>query len=111
MQRPTPGNWPATREYTRFLIDLRIVVRTSTKLYGRSKDLGEGGMGATVFGDLNIGEIVEVEFHPPETESPITIFAEVRYRQGFQYGFRFINPSDRQRAMVRQATRNLPMVI
>lgn len=110
MRNRPPENWPVTREYTRFLIDLRIVIRTSTRLYGRSKDLGEGGMGATVAGDLSIGEVVEVEFEHPEIQEPLALMAEVRYRQGFQYGLKFIDPSHRQREMIRRITRNLPMM-
>jgi len=110
MQDSSPQNWPVTREYLRYVIDLRLVVRTSEKLYGRSKDLGDGGMGATVAGDIPIGELVELEFQLPGTEDPITMYAEVRYRQGFQYGFRFVNPSDRQKEIIRRATRSLPMI-
>jgi hypothetical protein len=102
--------WPVTREYLRYLIDLRLVVRTSQKLYGRTKDLGDGGLGATVAGDIPIGELVELEFQLPDTEDPMTLYAEVRYRQGFQYGFKFVNPSDRQVEIIRRATRSLPMI-
>jgi len=99
-----------TREYTRFLLDLRIIIRTSTRLYGRSRDLGEGGMGATVAGDLALGELVELEFEVPELQEPMALIAEVRYRQGFQYGFKFVDPSPRQRTEIRRITRNLPIL-
>lgn len=110
MSNASSHPWPVTREYLRFTIDLRLIVRTSGKLYGRTKDLGDGGVGATVAGDIPVGEIVELEFQLPETDDPIMIYAEVRYRQGFQYGFRFVNPTDRQKESIRRATRNLPMI-
>ena len=110
MQDFSPQKWPVTREYLRYVIDLRLVVRTSEKLYGRTKDLGDGGLGATVAGDIPIGELVELEFQLPGTEDPMTMYAEVRYRQGFQYGFRFVNPNERQKEIIRRATRSLPMI-
>jgi len=110
MSDASSQSWPVTREYLRYVIDLRLVVRTSQKLYGRTKDLGDGGLGATVAGDIPIGELVELEFQLPGTDDPMAMYAEVRYRQGFQYGFRFVNPTDRQKEIIRRATRSLPMI-
>ncbi len=110
MSNASSHPWPVTREYLRYAIDLRLVVRTSVKLYGRTKDVGDGGLGATVAGEIPVGEIVELEFQLPAMDDPMMIYAEVRYRQGFQYGFRFVNPTDRQKESIRRATRNLPMI-
>src|SRR5438046_8624499 len=96
MSNASSHSWPVTREYLRYVIDLRLVVRTSEKLYGRTKDLGDGGLGATVAGDIPVGEIAELECQLPGADDPMTIYAEVRYRQGCQYGFRFVNTTDRQ---------------
>src|SRR5215470_16995136 len=107
MQRHPPGAWPVTRKFGRFLIDLRLIVRGKTTLHGRTKNLGEGGMGATVAGDLNLGEIVELQFQVPGSPDPLVIRVEVRYRQGFQYGFKFIGATEEQLAIIRSATREL----
>jgi len=109
MSRTGPGQWPIAREYTRHLIDIRLIVKTTTVLHGRTRNLGEGGLGATVAGDMPLGEIVKLEFHLPEVPQLIQIHAEVRYRQGFQFGFKFINPSAEQVALIHRATRNLPL--
>jgi|SRR5215471_11826640 len=93
MQRRQPENWATTRKYRRSLLDLRLIVKTKETLHGRTKNLGEGGMGATVAGDIPMGEFVELQFIPPEATEPLVIRAEVRYRQGFQYGFKFIRPT------------------
>jgi hypothetical protein len=45
----------------------------------------------------------------PMSNEPLTFQAEVRYRQGFQYGFRFLHPTERQRELIRRATRDLPV--
>jgi len=50
-----------------------------------------------------------LEFHLPSVNEPLTLKAEVRYRQGFQYGFRFLHPTERQRELIRRATRDLPI--
>ena len=109
MPSPGSGQWPIAREYTRHLIDIRLIVKTNTVLHGRTRNLGEGGLGATVAGDMPLGEIVKLEFSLPEVPDPIHMHAEVRYRQGFQFGFKFINPTPEQVAMIRKATRSLPL--
>jgi hypothetical protein len=78
------------RKYERYLLDVRLIIRTKTAiLHGRTKNLAEGGMGATVAGDIPLGEVVELQFQLPDSD-PLTLSAEVRYRQGFQYGFKFL---------------------
>jgi hypothetical protein len=111
MQRAGSGTWAASRKYSRFLIDMRLIVRTATALtlHGRTKNLGEGGMGATVAGDIPLGEFVELQFTAPQAPDPLVIRAEVRYRQGFQYGFKFIGLTEQQTVVIREAVRSLPM--
>src|SRR5215470_10516789 len=101
MQRPVPGTWATSRQHGRFLIDLRLVVQAKATLHGRTKNLSEGGLGATVAGDLGLGELVQLQFQLPESQEPLVFRAEVRYRQGFQYGFKFINPSEKQLDIIR----------
>jgi PilZ domain-containing protein len=101
--------WSTPRAFPRFLLDIRLLIRGGEILHGRSKDLGEGGMGAVIPGDIAIGEVVELEFQLPLGHEPLTLKAEVRYRQGFQYGFRFLHPTEQQRELIRRATRGLPV--
>jgi c-di-GMP-binding flagellar brake protein YcgR len=88
-------------------LDLRIIVRAKETLIGRTKDLAEGGLGATIPNNINIGEIVELELLLPDTKEPLKIKAEVRYRQGFQYGFKYIHITEQQKKMIRRTTRDL----
>ena len=85
------------------------MIRAGEVLHGRTKDVGEGGLGATIPGDIAIGEVVEVEFQLPLSKEPLRLQAEVRYRQGFQYGFRFLHPTDREKDLIHRATRDLPV--
>jgi|SRR5579859_3912631 len=110
MERPEAADqWPIPRKYPRFQVDLRLVVKAATILHGRTKNINEGGMAATIAGDMNLGEIVELQFQLPETHRPMKVHAEVRYRQGFQYGFKFINITDQQTEAIRRAVRKLPV--
>ncbi len=77
--------------------------------HGRTKDISEGGLGATIAGELNGKPIVELEFYLPGKPTPLRLKAEIRYHQGFQYGFRFIDVDDQQRKMIREATVHLPL--
>jgi hypothetical protein len=99
--------WTLPRAHSRYLLDLRIIVRAKETLIGRTKDLAEGGLGATIPNNINIGEIVELELQLPDTKEPLKIKAEVRYRQGFQYGFKYIDITEQQKAMIRRTTRDL----
>ena len=109
MQPHASGTWPTIRKFGRFLIDLRLIVRSKTTLHGRTKNLGEGGLGATVAGDIPLGEFVELQFQVPESPDPLLLRAEVRYRQGFQYGFKFVDATEDQMAIIRNAVRGLPV--
>jgi hypothetical protein len=101
--------WTTPRAFRRFLLDIRVVIRAKETFYGRTKDLGEGGLGATIPGNIDLGEIVEVEFQLPDTSEPLRLKAEVRYRHGFQYGFKFLHPLDQQKELIRHATSGLPV--
>ena len=100
--------WKTPRAYPRFQVDVRLVIRTKEILNGRTKDVGEGGLGATIPATIDKGEIVELEFQLPLTAEPLRLKAEIRYNQGFQYGFRFLYPTEQQREIIRKATRDLP---
>lgn len=68
-------------------------------------------MGATIPGSINDGEMVDLELQLPDTQEPLKIKAEVRYRQGFQYGFKFVNITEREKEMIRRATRDLRLAL
>jgi hypothetical protein len=101
--------WTFPRAHSRFVLDLRIVVRAKETLIGRTKDIAEGGLGATIPSNINVGEIVELELQLPEATEPLKIKAEVRYRQGFQYGFKYVHITEQQKEMIRRITRDLSL--
>src|ERR1700691_1165350 len=105
---PTKPATPAgahARRFPRFALDARMQVRMFQdgefrSCWGRSTELGQDGIGATLTGELETGEIVSLELPLPLTPYPLKVRAIVRYRQGLRYGFEFLTLSDNQREMI-----------
>lgn len=96
-----------TRRYPRFVIDVRLQVKMFQAgefraCWGRSTEMGQDGIGATLTGSLEPGEIVTLDIPLPLTPYPIKVRAIVRYRQGLRYGFEFLTLNDSQRDTVRR---------
>ena len=93
-------------------MDLRLVVKPlddkAAALHGRTKNMSESGMAATVAGDLALGEVVDLQFQLPGTAAPLTLRADIRYQQGFQYGFNFIGLTAEQAQTIRRALAKFP---
>ena len=107
MAENKPHPWTKPRAHSRYLLDQRLIVRAKETLHGRSKDIAEGGLGATIPGNIEVGETVELELHLPNSAEPLKLQAEVRYRHGFQYGFMFLNATSQQREAIRRITHDL----
>jgi hypothetical protein len=101
-----------TRRFPRFAIDVRLQVKMFQEgefrtCWGRSTELGQDGIGATLTGSLENGEIVTLEIPLPLTPYPIKVRAIVRYRQGLRYGFEFLTLNESQRDTVRRVCQYL----
>ena len=99
---PRGAKVPFTRRFPRFAIDVRLQVKMFQAgefrtCWGRSTELGEDGIGATLTGSLEPSEIVTLDIPLPLTPYPIRVRAIVRYRQGLRYGFEFLTLNDGQR--------------
>lgn len=93
---------PFTRRFPRFALDVRLQVKMFQAgefrtCWGRSVEMGQDGIGATLTGSLETGEIVTLEIPLPLSPYPIKVRAIVRYRQGLRYGFEFLTLNDGQR--------------
>jgi len=82
---PTPARPTFTRRFPRFVIDVRLQVKMFQAgefraCWGRSTEMGQDGIGATLTGSLEPGEIVTLEIPLPLTPYPIKVRAIVRYR-------------------------------
>ena len=74
----------------------------TTSLWGRSNELGEDGVGGTLTGELEVGEVVSMELSLPLTAYPLKLRALVRYRIGLRHGFEFLAISEQQRDVLRR---------
>jgi len=95
------------RRFPRFVLDVRLQVRMFQNgefqsCWGRSTEIGQDGIGATLTGSLSTGEIVTLEIPLPLTPYPIKVRAIVRFCQGLRYGFEFLTMNDSQRDTVRR---------
>jgi hypothetical protein len=95
------------RRFPRFTLDVRLQVKMFQNgefctCWGRSTEIGQDGIGATLTGSLEQGEIVTLEIPLPLTPYPIKVRAIVRYVQGLRYGFEFLTLKETQRDTVRR---------
>jgi len=81
----------------------------STTIWGRTNMLGQEGIGGTLTGELETGEVVALEFHVPLSSQPVKLRAIVRYKNGFQYGFEFLTVDSVQRNAIHRACEILPL--
>ena len=95
------------RRYSRYRFDARIQLSvfrdglTST-CWGRTSELGQDGIGATLSAELQAGEVVSLEFPIPLPPHLMRVRAVVRYSEGLRCGFEFLVVTDEQRLMLRQ---------
>jgi len=74
----------------------------ASTLWGRSRELGEDGIGATLSGPLSEGEVVSMEISVPIAPHLIKVRAVVRYCNGLYCGFEFLVLSSEQRQTLRR---------
>lgn len=106
-KKKAPPNPERLRRYPRFAIDARLQVKMFQNgdfrsCWGRSTELGQDGIGATLTGELEPGEIVSLEIPLPLSPYPLKVRAIVRYRQGLRYGFEFLTLSNAERDTIRR---------
>ena len=93
------------RRFPRYSLDVRVSVRVfrsdaALELWGRSIELGPDGIGITLTGQLERGEVATLEFTLPGTGTPLKLRALVRYRDGLRHGFEFLARDGAQHDMI-----------
>ena len=89
-------------------MDIRVsakVFRTDApiELWGRSIEFGQDGIGVTLTGELQAGEVATLELTLPASTTPLKLRALVRYRDGLRHGFEFLARDEIQREVIRLA--------
>jgi hypothetical protein len=108
----TKSDSKTSRRFPRHAFDVRVSVHAfrsgeSVSFWGRSSELGEDGVGATLTGELDAGEVVSMELALPLAPFPIKFRALVRYRDGLRHGFEFLALSAAQRDEIRRVCETL----
>jgi hypothetical protein len=80
-------------------ITLRRCCRGGVKsTHGISLDLGEGGLGAIVQGEVCVGETVAIDFQL--CDQPVTTVAIVRHTSNVNSGFEFVGLTRAERSQI-----------
>ena len=98
---------PRRRRFSRYRFDARVQVSVfreglTTKYWGRTSELGLDGIGATLSGELQAGEVVSVQFPIPLPPHQIKVRAVVRYSDGLRCGLEFLVVTEEQKLILRQ---------
>ncbi|GAC1429893.1 MAG: hypothetical protein NVS1B11_09560 [Terriglobales bacterium] len=102
------------RIYPRYTLDIRVtlsVYRSGVKhdFWGRTSDIGEKGIAATVTGNLEVGEIASMKFTVGDAE--FELIACVQYRRGCFCGFEFLKMTAEQRQKLKHTCEQLKLFI
>jgi hypothetical protein len=108
LRRKTTGKqvFPRSRRFPRFRYDARIeavVFRDGENvgLWGRSSELAIDGVGATLSGELRVGEVATIQFPIPLPPHVMRLRAIVRYSQGLRCGLEFLVVTREQQETMR----------
>ncbi len=100
------------RRSVRYEFDARITINSHDRegeaaIWGRCSDLSEEGLGATIVGSLNLGEMLPIQLPLHPHEPPVSLQATVRYQNGFHYGFELLTMNDATREALRSTCAGL----
>jgi len=100
------GNIPDKRRQPRFRLEMAITInsRTCGRLKGHTIDISESGISAILKIEVPAGELVELEFTLPS--GSVIVYATVRQRNAFRYGFQFVK-STKSQEIIQAACRQL----
>jgi len=84
------------RRHPRFKLEvnIRVYPRNSAVVRGHTVDISESGVSAMLRDEVQLGEVVRLEFNLPHGE--VEVHAVVRQRNAFRYGFQFLESAEAQ---------------
>jgi PilZ domain-containing protein len=102
-----PPDPAAKRRFPRYPLDIRVSAKVfrpdaPIELWGRSIEFGQDGIGITLTGELEPGEVATLELTLPGGGSPLKLRALVRYRDGLRHGFEFLARDAMQQRAIRR---------
>jgi hypothetical protein len=69
-------------------------------MWGRSTELGEDGIGVTLTGEVEPGEVASMDLSLPGASVPLRVRVLARYRDGLRHGFEFLALNEEQRELL-----------
>jgi hypothetical protein len=93
------------RRFPRYPLDIRVSAKVfrpdaPIELWGRSIEFGQDGIGITLTGELEPGEVATLELTLPGGNGPMILRGLVRYRDGLRHGFEFLARDAMQRVAI-----------
>jgi PilZ domain len=84
------------RRDSRFKLYVGVKIHSPSlgSVSGKTLEISERGLSATLSVDLPVGEVVQLA--PQFNIGPVNVPATVRNRNGFRYGFQFVEPNPAQ---------------
>lgn len=81
------------RRDLRFKLYVNVTIHSPSlgSVLGKTLEISERGLSATVPVELPVGEVVE--FNPTLRIGPVNFFATVSNRSAFRHGFQFVEPN------------------
>jgi hypothetical protein len=100
------------RHYKRHRFDVAIQAAVfrhgeTINCWGRTTEVSLDGIGANLSGELQVGEVVSLEFSIPIAPGSMTLRAVVRSSEGRRCGFEFLVVTDDQKRILRQVCGDL----
>lgn len=98
------------RKFARYSFDTRLTIsvhRSGAKhhLWGRTADISENGVAATVSDELRVGEVVSLQFSLGNQNMEMR--AAVRFQKGHFCGFEFLTLQEQVREQIRSGCERL----
>ena len=102
----SPSDPARKRRFPRYPIDIRVSAKVfrheaPIELWGRSIEFGQDGIGITLTGELEPGEVATLELALPGG-APLKLRGLVRYRDGLRHGFEFLARNEIQQDAIRR---------
>lgn len=83
------------RRSARYRLDISLVARPANDrgrtIHGRVVDLSRGGLSALIAADLQLGEVIDLQFQLPYAATHVQLKAAIRRRESYQYSLEFVN--------------------
>src|SRR6266700_5001037 len=103
----SPSDPAKKRRFPRYPLDIRVSAKVfrpgaPIELWGRSIEFEQDGIGVTLTGELEPGEVATLELTLPGDSVPLKLRGLVRYRDGLRHGFEFLARDEGQRDLIRR---------